>query len=179
MIEFSVYDDSGAAWPPGFVSQLADPDSPHTMFKRNGATPEQATANRHRCASLGIGLGTGTIAGLGKRDRPPMPAAPAAPKPPRQRYTPDGQVLYLFKPRHGLASLAEWVWTRLNTMPAGARMADAEIARAHRLDAQAVRHRLEKSVGAGVLEVTRRGDARSYSLGPAAAQMQPSGAVLP
>lgn len=151
--DWMVRNSRGAVWPPGFVSQLADPKSPHTMHKRNGATAEQATANRRRCAELGIGLGNGTIPGLSKQNSVIDESS--------RKYK------YRFVSSVGGGkSVMHEIWIALSAAPAGTRKTDAEIARIYGHRPSRIRAMFRDAVNAGIFQATRRGDEVSYELGP-------------
>ncbi len=165
--DWSIYSDNGAVWPPGYVSALSDPRSPHTMLRHSVALSERATANRHRCAEQGIGLGNGTIPGLGKSAARSEPPAPARRKPTDQA---NRCKAYSFKQTYGKKSAAEVVWRHLKAKPVGTSITDAQAATLLNADIpkdpSTVRVLLRSAVDAGALECTRRGKAVSYSVGP-------------
>ena len=53
--EFTLRDEQGRVWPPGFVSQLLDPMSPHSMIK----TPEQQRIMKANGMSRAHAVATG------------------------------------------------------------------------------------------------------------------------
>lgn len=68
---FTVYDSRGNVWPPGFVSQTADPKSPHYIGPRGSPVEAsaRATAQKDKAAEAGVGWAGGELGLLGTSEK--------------------------------------------------------------------------------------------------------------
>ena len=62
-MSFQVRDRKGRVWPPGFESQLCDPESPLSVIPsaRQKAARIAVAESRKRCSASGEGWGRGTV----------------------------------------------------------------------------------------------------------------------
>jgi hypothetical protein len=135
---FELRDDFGRAWPPGFRSQLLDPDSPHALVTPASAASNsrRATEAREQAAREGKGWANGTIESL----------APAG-------YTRDlvpvmGAKPFRFKP----SSIAERAYVLLRDRGA---MCDLDLRKALLLKQHELRPYLTPAIKAGVIQARR------------------------
>ena len=63
---YMVHDERGNVWPPGFRSELCDPDSPHSMLSHKAKTAEAALAKATLAREAGKGWGNGNLPHMNK-----------------------------------------------------------------------------------------------------------------